>query len=74
MALEPPSPLVGASAALAEFLRELREKSGKTYDDLAKELNWSRSSIGNHLSGTVPTMDVVLNWSRPPPQSASSRR
>ncbi|WP_411153067.1 helix-turn-helix domain-containing protein [Streptomyces sp. A30] len=46
--------------ALAEFLRELREKSGKTYDDLAKELSWSRSSIGNHLSGTVPTMDVVL--------------
>lgn len=45
---------------LAEFLRELREQSGKTYDDLAKELNWSRSSIGNHLSGTVPPMDVVL--------------
>ena len=46
--------------ALAEFLRDLRARSGKTYDELARELSWSRSSIGNHLSGTVPPMDVVL--------------
>ncbi|RPF30341.1 helix-turn-helix transcriptional regulator [Streptomyces sp. TLI_185] len=45
---------------LTEFLRELRERSGKTYNDLAAELNWSRSSIGNHYSGAVPPREVVV--------------
>ncbi|MFJ8536832.1 helix-turn-helix domain-containing protein [Streptomyces sp. NPDC093591] len=45
---------------LTEFLRGLRERSGKIYKELAAELNWSRSSIGNHYSGTVPPRDVVV--------------
>ncbi|MGK5695569.1 helix-turn-helix domain-containing protein [Streptomyces sp. URMC 128] len=45
---------------LTVFLRELRERSGKTYSDLAVELNWSRSSIGNHYSGAVPSREVVV--------------
>ncbi|WP_158761828.1 helix-turn-helix domain-containing protein [Streptomyces sp. NRRL S-146] len=45
---------------LTVFLRELRERSGKTYSDLSVELNWSRSSIGNHYSGAVPSREVVV--------------
>ncbi|WP_326800498.1 hypothetical protein OIE49_36875 [Streptomyces sp. NBC_01788] len=45
---------------LTVFLRELWERSGKTYNDLAAELNWSRSSIGNHYSGAVPSRRVVV--------------
>jgi biotin carboxyl carrier protein len=47
------------AAALAGFLRRQIDESGKTLEQLAAEIAWSRSQISSNVGGAIPTAEFV---------------